>query len=145
MQYNYTQSNIDYDSLNNISAFFNETTLITAPRLINSGGVLKLVSTGSKVFELVRFSDEFGDNTDFTISGDGKSATMVMGSDPYFYDRLSYTLKEGAAIPDPDPVPGPQVGYKITDLDISRLTDNQCSMAVNGVAVSVGTIISDGG
>lgn len=144
MQYNYTQSNIDYDSLNNVSAFFNETTLITAPRLINSGGNLKLVSNGSKVFELVRFSDEFGDHTNFTISADGKSATMVMGAESYFYSTLSYTLKEGAAIPDPEPEPEPQVSYTITALDISRLTDNQCSMTVNGVAVIEGTGISDG-
>ena len=141
MQYNYTQSNIDYDTINNISAFFNETTLITAPRLINSGGNLKLVSNGSKVFELVRFSDEFGDNTDFTISADGKSATMAMGSEPYFYDRLTYTLKAGAAIPDPEPKP---IKYKITALDISKLTDNQCSMTVNGVLAIEGTGISDG-
>lgn len=140
MQYNYTQSDIDYDSLNNISAFFNDTTLITAPRLINSGGNLKLVSNGSKVFELARFSDEFGDNTNFTISGDGKSATMVMGSESYFYNRLTYTLKNGVVIPPPVP----NVGYKITALDISRLTDNNCALKVNNVAVSVGTIISDG-
>lgn len=34
--------------------------------------------------------------------------------------------------------------YTISALDISRLTDNQCSMTVNGVAVSEGTVINDG-
>lgn len=142
MQYNYTQSDIDYDAENNVSAFVNETTLVTAPRLINIGRNLTLVSNGSKIFDEARFSDEYGDSTYFTISATGKEATIAMGSDSGFYSSLSYKLKDGGSAPEPEPEP--ESGYKITALDISRLTDNQCSMTVNGVAVSEGTVISDG-
>lgn len=144
MQYNYTQSDIDYDSENNVSAFVNETTLITAPRTIQNGRNLTLVSNGSKVFEEARFMDEYGDSDYFTISANKKQATINMGeTSSAYYSSIAYKLVDGGE-PEPEPEPEPKEGYTVSALDISRLTDNSCLMTVNGSAVSVGMVISDG-
>lgn len=145
MQYNYTQSDIDYDAKNNVSAFVNETTLVTAPRLINIGRNLTLVSNGSKIFDTAWFSDKYGDSTYFNIRAAGKEVTIAMGSGSGFYSSLSYKLKDGGSAPEPEPEPETITGYSLTTTEINSLkSQGVIRISVRGSDVTKTTQINSG-